>query len=330
MVTLLQIIISVVVIYLIFSVIVYVIVEWLSAFLQLRGKLLRQSIISLFNCPNSDLGKLIYRHPQIDTLRKKAGKLTSYIPASNISSALVEIVSSRVSSPSTDNRVANAYKDFLQGVDTFESTEIKTLLVSLAQQSINIDTLNASIEKWYNDCMDRVSGWYKKKIKLVTLIIALIVTLAFNVDTIYIIHASKADPQLRQRLNELGVRLTTDSAFNNVIGSLPTQESDYFESYVNDSSVNGSDAASVTPTPEELRDSSDASADTRLEQLRYMNRLVEDSDLPVGWPNKNTSMLFTILGWLLTMLALSAGAPFWFDMLKRLINIRSTGPKPVK
>jgi hypothetical protein len=35
-----------------------------------------------------------------------------------------------------------------------------------------------------------------------------------------------------------------------------------------------------------------------------------------------------ILGLLVTVLAISLGAPFWFDLLNRLVNLRSTGKPP--
>ena len=35
-----------------------------------------------------------------------------------------------------------------------------------------------------------------------------------------------------------------------------------------------------------------------------------------------------LIGWLLTMLAVSLGAPFWFDMLNRLLSIRGAGRAP--
>jgi hypothetical protein len=34
------------------------------------------------------------------------------------------------------------------------------------------------------------------------------------------------------------------------------------------------------------------------------------------------------VGWLLTILALTLGAPFWFDMLNKFINIRFAGKSP--
>jgi hypothetical protein len=32
---------------------------------------------------------------------------------------------------------------------------------------------------------------------------------------------------------------------------------------------------------------------------------------------------------MITTVALTAGAPFWFDMLKKLVNIRAAGIKPL-
>jgi hypothetical protein len=35
-----------------------------------------------------------------------------------------------------------------------------------------------------------------------------------------------------------------------------------------------------------------------------------------------------LLGWFLTGVAVSLGAPFWFDTLNRFMNIRATGTAP--
>ena len=43
-----------------------------------------------------------------------------------------------------------------------------------------------------------------------------------------------------------------------------------------------------------------------------------------SWPN---AVLY-VLGILITAFSLSAGAPFWFDLLLRLVNVRRTGAKP--
>jgi len=35
-----------------------------------------------------------------------------------------------------------------------------------------------------------------------------------------------------------------------------------------------------------------------------------------------------LVGWLLTAFAVRQGAPFWFDLLNRLVNVRGSGSKP--
>ena len=42
------------------------------------------------------------------------------------------------------------------------------------------------------------------------------------------------------------------------------------------------------------------------------------------------SPLVHFLGWLLTAAALSLGAPFWFDLLNKFINLRGAGQKPAR
>jgi hypothetical protein len=42
----------------------------------------------------------------------------------------------------------------------------------------------------------------------------------------------------------------------------------------------------------------------------------------------STNILLKLFGILITAGATAQGAPFWFDVLKRFVNIRSTGPNP--
>jgi hypothetical protein len=52
--------------------------------------------------------------------------------------------------------------------------------------------------------------------------------------------------------------------------------------------------------------------------------------LPVGWqagfPSSKKMWALTVLGWVLTIGAISFGAPFWFDLLTRMNSLRATGP----
>ena len=53
--------------------------------------------------------------------------------------------------------------------------------------------------------------------------------------------------------------------------------------------------------------------------------------LPVGWdhaPESAGAGLLLFCGWLVTAISVLFGAPFWFDLLQRLVNLRGTGRKP--
>ena len=39
-------------------------------------------------------------------------------------------------------------------------------------------------------------------------------------------------------------------------------------------------------------------------------------------------MASVALGWLITAFAVSMGAPFWFDLLNKFVNIRASGKAP--
>ena len=59
-------------------------------------------------------------------------------------------------------------------------------------------------------------------------------------------------------------------------------------------------------------------------------------ELPVGWTRTPRDVVHggvwrvvtAIAGWLISIIALGLGAPFWFDALNRVVNLRQTGPRP--
>jgi hypothetical protein len=317
MYTILQIIISVIVIYLIFSVVVFVIVEWLSGITQMRGRMLEKAIKGMFN--NHEIGRQILSHPVVKNLAAQRKRRPAYLPASSIAAAIIDIVGTKGAAAGQ----AETYERFMQGVDNLPDEDLKKLLRSLAQRARNLETLTETIEKWYNDGMERLSGWYKVNTRWVAFIIALLVTGIFNVDTIYIIRVAKADPVLRQRMNDLGDKIMADSAFFAHVNSLPPFDTDYYEEYENDSTIK-SDTFDLQTADQHGPVA--MSPDERLQQLNELGQFIRESDLPIGWHIKNEDpMYYIVLGWFLTALALTAGAPFWFDVLKKLVNVRSSG-----
>ncbi|GAB3459071.1 hypothetical protein GCM10027321_15950 [Massilia terrae] len=56
--------------------------------------------------------------------------------------------------------------------------------------------------------------------------------------------------------------------------------------------------------------------------------------LPIGWekfpPVLGSEFLLQVSGWLVTACTTLFGAPFWFDMLQRAVQMRGTGSKPAE
>ena len=140
------------------------------------------------------------------------------------------------------------------------------------------------IEQWFNDTMDRLSGYYKRWTKRLLLIFAVVVVVAFNVNTIQLAQSLWREPAVRA-----GVVQSAQTPTNPSSQSPPSQQ-----------------------------------AATAVDQAL---------NLPIGWSSSTWHVddgqwLWTIVGWLLSIGAVSLGAPFWFGVLGRITSLRSTGPPP--
>jgi len=150
----------------------------------------------------------------------------------------------------------------------------------------------ADLEKWFDDTMDRLTGWYKRYVQLMLLALAVLVTVAFNVNTIHIAQELWREPVLQSVINQEA--------------SQPQKSIGY---------VSSSTRGQAT-TPEPLS--------TSLQQAEALPIGWGTENRPTG----ATEWELTVLGWLITIGALALGAPFWFDLLSRMNSLRATGPPP--
>ena len=166
------------------------------------------------------------------------------------------------------------------------------------------DKFRGSLEHWYDDTMDRVSGWYKRYVQRIILVITIMLVACLNVDTINI-------AQVLWRLPTERAAVAAAAAKQAGSGSSASQNAD---------EVVRSISALKLPlgwTPPHITTVSPAGV-----------RSVVVSTDPQHMPLGVASWLIKLLGLVLTVLALSLGAPFWFDALTRLASLRQSGPKP--
>lgn len=173
----------------------------------------------------------------------------------------------------------------------------------------NMQAFEASVARWYDDHMARVSGWYKRHVRWISLSVGLVLVILFNIDAIRIADSLYSDQAVR--------------------GSVVTQ---------------ATRAASCGDKPPAT---CLADLQARIGLFRLGGLPVGWAGVPVcaqrscSWldrrgltnPGKSGidsvgAVLLVLLGWGLMVAALIPGARFWFDLLSRLGTLRSTGPRP--
>jgi hypothetical protein len=301
----LDIAIGLIFIYLLLSLVCSGVLEWISGALKWRGANLKEGIRHLLQEPaqnpshssNSITADKIYEHPVIKSLfnSKKAKNLPSYIPPRKFAMALMDILGS-----SGNTEKATTFEQIAQSIDGINHPDLKKILQLSAQQAQGeIDKFRDNLEQMYNDTMDRVSGWYARKAQTVLFVIALVVSIGYNVDTLAIAEALWKDQSLRENFVELAKTSAKQCA------------------------------------EEQAKDKIDPSKFkcSKLEDLKKDNTLAQ---LPLGWSTipsedlESGKFLLKIPGWLITAIATSLGAPFWFDLLGKLISIRRSGLKSIE
>src|SRR6185437_9837338 len=76
----------------------------------------------------------------------------------------------------------------------------RTLLALVDTAQTDVEAARASIEQWFNTGMERVSGWYKRKIQIIGLGLGLALAIVLNADTLSIVRTLWTQPLVRDAL----------------------------------------------------------------------------------------------------------------------------------
>jgi hypothetical protein len=159
------------------------------------------------------------------------------------------------------------------------------------------EAFRKNLEGWFNNAMERVGGWYKRWTQRVLLCLATLVVVASNADTVMLIERLSKDNVLRASIV---------AAAQNAVEVQP--------------------GAAVSA------------------QSQTVLKAAENLKLPVGWSldpdepgyfrppelswNYTGWAFYKIFGLFISILAVTLGAPFWFDTLSKFVNLRSAGTPP--
>jgi hypothetical protein len=285
-------------VYLLLSLLCTTVNEWIAGILNTRSKTLQEGIRRLLDdqpFAGTHFLDAFYQHPVITGMMRTGGH-PSYLAGRTFATAVVDLVTPAVQGPIT-------LPNLVDGVNALPDGDVKKALVALVGNvGGDLGKAQQNIERWFDDAMDRVSGWYKRTMQKWTVVVAVVITVLANADTLNIARQLWVDPTLRSTIVE--------QAKQRAQMPRPTGA-------VED--VNKNDPLKPTVTPgNQLTDEESA----MLGRMIGWTRASLQTDW-VGW-------LQRVLGWIFTAIAVSLGAPFWFDTLNRIINLRNTGKAPAK
>lgn len=342
----LDLVVGIIFIFFLLSIICSSAVELWVSIRSTRAKLLEQWLKRIFDLPALDsngapklnaagkpvsVGQEIMDHCMVTALAK-TGKSTSYIDAKNFVSALLDKITLSPAAPGANNfqippSNLTGYITSIKN-STLISGELKRTILLYANEASQaaaaqitnkitteikseLDHFRDRLENWYDTNSNRLTGAFKrKKVMPATIILATIITVALNTDTI-----------------EISKYLYNNKGASKELAATAMNTYKNYEKRLDTLSKVAPDTAAVNVLSENTR------------QLKEDIDSLQALDLPMGWKATNVKDFKTfrvyffqwkhIFGWLATILAICMGAPFWFDILNKIANMRGAGPKPV-
>ncbi|HUB98706.1 MAG TPA: hypothetical protein VMS11_02670 [Solirubrobacterales bacterium] len=266
-----------------------------------RSKMLEKGLVGMLG--DDEVAEKIFDHPLVQTdVKPKAAagdragtgktkkrRRPSYLSPRNFALALTQTLKEvEVGAEGVVHYGAGAVKQIDDSFAKLDPNLRHQLEPLWHEANKDLDQFRARAEKWFDDQMDRVSGWYKRWSQVVTIVVALVVAVGLNASAL--------------RVTE---RLYNDEAVRSAV-------------------VTGAEGAAQQGGEPETTGKAAETAVGNLETLK----------LPIFWADDNLpwnswqAFGECLLGWLITAVAISLGAPFWFDALGKISKLRTSGAKP--
>jgi hypothetical protein len=243
--------------------------EALAAAFRLRANTLLAGVKSMLNDPRFDgLARAVYLHPLVNphtdgTQPSERDMRTrpSYIEPAHFAIALVD---SLWKAPGDFAQLGNA-------IETIPDPQLRQVMRGLYGRARDLQQFQDMLAGWFDNAMARMSGTYKRRQLLISLLLALLLAILFNIDSIHLFRTLWQQPALAAHLHDAPGAL--DPAVFDALMALP-----------------------------------------------------------IGWtqfpPVPNADFALQVAGWIVTASTALFGAPFWFDLMQRVVRMRSTGTRP--
>lgn len=268
--------------FLVMSLLVSAVQEWISSFLGLRSSNLHTGVERLLGSP---LAKQVYEHPIIKNLAKDRQR-PSYIEPETLSAVVLEVISQQKLGKSYVSLTQHEVSNLVANIPNDDLKQVASAFVVNTTEAAN--ELKEAMADWFDQGMDRISGWYKRRIKKILIVIAAFATITTNASAIHMVEELWKNDALR-------VEITAQAMVAvNIENAVTLMEPNF-------------DSLKILPIGWETKD------------LSGMAKEISDNGI---WK--------TVLGWIITVAAISLGAPFWFDLLGKVAQLKGVGGKRQK
>ena len=167
--------------YVVLSLVASAVQEWIASLLALRSKNLHEGIRNLVG---SESARLLYRHPLVKNLAKE-NKLPSYIAPETMSTVLLEVLAKENAGQSCVACTAGQVREMVGKIPA--EHPLKEVLEAFVDTNDDAAAgLQNRLADWLDEGMTRVSGWYKRRVKIIIIAIAAVVTIVTNASTIHV------------------------------------------------------------------------------------------------------------------------------------------------
>lgn len=299
--------------YFILALMVSSINEGISNVLNLRGKMLKKSLFNLFYKSNDaketetadkeakkapddmwqqSLVKILDT-PFIDALRRKSDKFPAYIPSKSFLLAMMQFLKEQTNNQDESNFLSQLKEKLTKNEIPIIKGKFRVkLLTFIGKAQGDIEKFKNEIEEFYINTTDQLRDWYKRKVKMLIFIYGLLIALVFNVDTLYMGKVLWQNPtqvaqflEIIQKYDKAKTNTKTDSTIQQIVQTTVKDMSNHYDAL---------------------------------------------KPMPIGWDKtklKNATagfmpLMSKVFGWLITALALSLGAPFWYELFNKILNVR--------
>lgn len=322
-------------VYFLLSIIVSSAVEIILTYSKARATLLKEWLLTALHKKfekgdnkGISLGQAIMDHSAITGLTD-CGSSPAYIKAKDFASALLEKISF---DPGNPTKVAKNIEEYIEVINNTEllPNDLKRVMLSYAYEIQNrveegiarnvskLEMFSTKIENWYDSSMQRLTGELKRRYSIrITAVAAVVLTISLNADSIALAKYLYSNTEVRTRLAMAAYNAGQDSALVKKVDGMRITATDSSGTIQNADSIK----MEIKKKIEEIEEAKKGLADV----------------MPLTWKKGELSekgrfsfyLLFAkIAGLLATILAIMMGAPFWFDLINKVSNLRGSGRKP--